>query len=70
MTTLSNEDKIAIINQHKRSVEYSKYGVELSILEENAITSPNAQTITSLNNELSDLNSKIAALDAEIAALA
>lgn len=70
MTTLSNEDKIAIINQHKRSVEYSKYGVELSILEENAITSPNSQTIASLNNELTDLNSKLSALDAEIAALA
>jgi hypothetical protein len=69
MTTLSNEDKIAIINQHKRSVEYSKYGVQLSIIEENAITSPNTQTISSLNNELSDLNSKLAALDAEIAAL-
>jgi hypothetical protein len=68
MTTLSNEDKIAII-QHKRSVEYSKYGVQLSIIEENAITSPNTQTISSLNNELSDLNSKLAALDAEIAAL-
>lgn len=70
MTTLSNEDKIAIINQHKRSVEYSKYGVQLSIIEENAITSPNSQTIASLNNELADLNSKLSALDAEIAALA
>lgn len=69
MTTLSNEDKIAIINQHKRTVEYSKYGVELSILEENAVASPNAQVITSLNTELADLNSKITALDAEIAAL-
>lgn len=69
MTTLSNEDKVAIINQHKRTVEYSKYGIELSILEENSITSPNTQTITSLNNELADLNSKLDALDAEIAAL-
>lgn len=69
MTILSNEDKIAIINQHKRSVEYSKYGVELSIIEENAVVSPNSQNISSLNNELTDLNNKLAALDAEIASL-
>ena len=69
MTILSNEDKIAIINQHKRSVEYSKYGVELSIIEENAVASPNSQNISSLNNELTDLNNKLAALDAEIASL-
>jgi hypothetical protein len=69
MTTLSNEEKITIINQHKRTVEYSKYGVQLSIIEENAVQSPSQETLDSLNNSLSDLNSKLAALDAEIASL-
>lgn len=69
MTTLSNEEKIAIVNQHKRTVEYSKYGVELSIMEENAVDSPNQSIVDSLNDQLADLNSKLAVLDAEITAL-
>jgi len=69
MTTLSNEEKITIVNQHKRTVEYTKYGVELSIKEENAVDSPNQDAISSLNEQLADLNSKLAVLDAEITAL-
>jgi hypothetical protein len=69
MTILTNEEKIAIINQHKRTVEYTKYGVELSILEENSVESPNQETLDSLNASISDLNSKLAVLDAEIASL-
>lgn len=69
MTTLSNEEKITIVNQHKRTVEYTKYGVELSIMEENAVESPNQETINSLNDQLADLNSKLTVLDAEITAL-
>jgi hypothetical protein len=69
MTILTNEEKVAIINQHKRTVEYTKYGVELSILEENSVESPNQETLDSLNASISDLNSKLAVLDAEIASL-
>jgi hypothetical protein len=69
MAILTNEEKAAIINQHKRNVEYSKYGVELSIIEENAIQSPNQDTISSLNASLADLNSKLSALDDELASL-
>jgi hypothetical protein len=69
MTTLTNEDKISLINQHKRNVEFSKYNVELSIIEENAVSDPNEETLSGLNEQVADLNSKIAALDAELAAL-
>jgi hypothetical protein len=69
MTTLSNEDKIAIINQHKRNVEYSKYNLQVSLVEENAVSVPNAEAISSLNNQISDLDSKLSALDAEVDSL-
>lgn len=69
MTTLSNEDKISIINQHKRNIEYTKYGIQLSIIEENAVESPNQESINSFNDQIDDLNNKLAALDAELAAL-
>lgn len=69
MTTLSNEDKIAIINQHKKNIEYNKYNLEISIIEENAVANPSQSAVNSLNEQTADLNSKLAALDAEIAAL-
>lgn len=69
MTTLSNEDKVSLINQHKRNVEFAKYNIELSIIEENAVSEPNAETLAGLNEQIADFNSKISALDAELADL-
>ena len=69
MTQLTNEDKVAIINSHKRSVEYSKYNLELLILEENAITSPDQTSLDSYNAQIIELENKLAVLDAEIASL-
>lgn len=69
MTTLSNEDKIAIINQHKRNIEYTRYGYEVSLLAENATSSPNQDSINVFNSEIAELDRKLSALDAEILAL-
>lgn len=69
MTTLSNEDKISIINQHKRAVEYSKYNLSVSLIEENAVVSPDQDAVSALNDKIADHNSKLTALDAEIASL-
>lgn len=69
MTTLSKEDKISIINQHKRNIEYTKYGIQLSIIEENAVESPSQDKVNSFNDQIADLDSKLAALDAELASL-
>ena len=66
MTTLSNEDKISIIIQHKRNVEYSKYNAQLSLIEENAVTSPNQETIKTFNDQIIEFDKKIAALDKEL----
>lgn len=69
MTTISKEDKIAIIDQHKKNIEYNKYNLEVSLIEENAVSAPNQEAISSLNDQIDDLNNKISALDAEIASL-
>jgi hypothetical protein len=69
MTTLSNEDKISIINQHKRNVEYSKYNLTVSLIEENAVLSPDQDAITSLNDKIADHDKKLSALNAEISSL-
>ena len=37
-TLLTTEDKLTIVNQHIRSIDYTIYGLELDILVENAAT--------------------------------
>ena len=66
---LTNEEKSAIVNQHIKNVEYSIYNIELSVVAENAVSSPDADKIASLNNQLSDLTAQKTALEAELSAL-
>ena len=51
-TTLSNEEKINIVNQHIKSVDYSIYGYELDLIQANAISSPDAAQIAAINSRI------------------
>lgn len=66
---LTNEEKIGIINQHKRNITLNKYNVELSLMEENALTTPNAETVASLTAQAAEFDRKLTALDQELDAL-
>ena len=65
-TLLSNEEKTGIINQHLKNLHYNKFNIEMSIVEENAKATPEAESLASLNSQLTDLDSRIEALDAEL----
>jgi hypothetical protein len=67
--TLTNEEKSAIVTQHIKNVDYSIYNLELSVIEENAVSSPDADKISSLNSQLTDLNAQKTALTSELSAL-
>jgi len=69
MTTLTNSDKISIINQHKTNLDYAKYNVQMSILEEQAASSPNQTLLDSLNDQVAEIDRKLKALDDEMASL-
>lgn len=69
MTTLSNQEKISIIDQHLRNSEFNKYNLEISLIEENASANKNEDAISSLNDQISAINLKITALNAEKAKL-
>jgi len=68
-TVLSNEEKAGIIDQHLKNLHYNKFNIEISIIEENAKTTPETAALTNLNTQLTDFNSRITALDAELAKL-
>lgn len=66
---LSNEEKISIIEQHVRNLEYSKFNLETALIAERALTSPDSGVILSTEAKLGEINTKITALTAEIATL-
>lgn len=66
---LDIEEKINIIDQHKRNIQYSKYNLEITLLTENAISEPDNNIIKSITDKITDLNNKIAVLDKELASL-
>ena len=66
---LTNDEKRNIINQHLRNLEYSKFNVEISLLEENADSAPDQENLDSLTGQLATINDKIEALAAELTAI-
>jgi hypothetical protein len=61
-TSLTNEEKLNIVNQHIKSVDYAIYGCELDLIEANAASSPDTAQIAALNARLSEANAKKNAL--------
>lgn len=66
MTTLTKQDKLQLINSHKRSIEYSKYGLELDIIQENAKSTINQEEISRLEDLVEDADRQLTALNAEL----
>ena len=65
MTTLTNEEKLAIVNQHLKSVDYALYSLSLDLLEAQAATSPDVEQVASINSKITEANAKRTALNAE-----
>jgi ABC-type phosphate transport system auxiliary subunit len=67
MTTLSNSEKLQVINSRIKSLNYNKYNLDIDLIVENAKASPVAATISALNTSISEVNTQIAALTTEAA---
>lgn len=67
--TLTNQEKIDIINQHLKNLEYSKYNSEISLVEESAAVEPQQNLIKEIQDQLDSINAKQAALLSEIDSL-
>jgi hypothetical protein len=62
---LTNEEKLNIVNQHIKSVDYSIYGLQLDLLEINSISNPDASQVSNINTRITAANAKRAALVTE-----
>jgi hypothetical protein len=67
--TLSNEEKSSIVESHLRTLGYSKYNLEVNLMEEESATAPAADAISAVNAQIASVNKKIAALVEELASL-
>jgi hypothetical protein len=65
MTILTKTDKLQLITSHQRSIEYSKYGLELDILQESAKSVSNQEEISRLEDLVDEADRQLAALNAE-----
>jgi|688.fasta_scaffold00163_86 hypothetical protein len=65
MTTLSNSDKIVIIDQKIKNLDYQRYSVNLDIQLEGSVSTPDQDNLDSLNVKLSDIVTKLDILNTE-----
>ena len=61
---LTNEEKVTIITQHLRSLGFTKYNIEVSILEETSINETST-TLDNLRSQLAEVDTKINTLESE-----
>ncbi len=66
---LTNSDKIVIVEQKIKNLAYQKYGIELDLQLENAVSSPDEENLASINARLADTNAKLDVLNTEKASL-
>ena len=66
---LTTEEKIAVIESHMKNVQYNKFNAQITLIEEQALVSPNAENIASANAKIAQADLQITALQAEIDAL-
>lgn len=66
---LTDEEKVAVIDSHLKNLEYNRYNLTISVIEESAVSSPNATKVSELQADISGIDLKIAALNLEKADL-
>jgi hypothetical protein len=66
---LTKEEKAQIISSHIKSVNYSKYNLEIDIIQENAKSSPSQSALNNFNTQIEEAEDQISALQAELTAV-
>jgi hypothetical protein len=70
MTLLTNADKLNLVDQHIKSIDYQAYNLELDLIEANAESPVNSDSVSTLNTRINALAAKRTALESEAETLA
>ena len=68
-TLLTNADKLNVVNQHIKNLDFQIYNLELDLIVANAESPVNSETVSGINSRLTSLNAKRALLAAEASPL-
>ena len=60
---ITKEDKLGIVASRIHDLKINKFNLELTLLEESSISSPNTADVESINLQIEVYNSKITALE-------
>ena len=66
---LTNAEKISIIDQHLKNLEYNRYNLQVSILELTSATNPKQESIDDIQAQIDSIVAQQTALNAEVASL-
>ena len=66
---LTNEEKIGVIQSHIKNVQYNKFNAQVTLIEENALETPNSANVQKANESIAIADAQIAALEAQIESL-
>lgn len=66
---LTKEEKAQVILSHKKSLTYSRYNMEVDLIQENAKANPDADVIALTTSRIADVDDQLDALDAELTAV-
>jgi len=66
---LTNAEKISIIDQHLKNLEYSKYNLQVSMLELTSGSNPKQESIADTQAQIDSIVAQQTALNAEVVSL-
>jgi hypothetical protein len=64
---LTKEEKAQIISSHLKNLNYTKYNLEIDIIQENAKDSPSSSSINNFNSQVDEVDNQILALETKLA---
>jgi hypothetical protein len=66
---LTKEEKAQIISSHIKNINYTKYNLEIDILQENSKNTPSASALSNFNEQIDEADNQIAALQTQLTAV-
>jgi transcriptional regulator NrdR family protein len=65
MTLLTNADKLNVVNQHMKSIDFQMYNLQLDLIEANAESPVNSENVSNITGKINALTTKRTALESE-----
>jgi len=68
-TQLTAEEKKTIINSHQQNLAYNQFNLRMSLVEENAKTTPDSKAVEGYTSQIAEMERQLVALQSEFDSL-